>query len=66
MHIVSPLLVVLYLQGTIDANLSVLYTAVDINVGPEEQIVNCNQPDAEDENEDEEAVAMNEEPNSGN
>lgn len=40
-------------------------TAVDINVGPEEQIVNCNQPDAEDENEDEEAVAMNEEPNSG-
>lgn len=37
--------------------------AVDINVGPEEQIVNCNQPDAEDE--DEEVVAMKEEPNSG-
>ncbi|WOG88622.1 hypothetical protein DCAR_0207857 [Daucus carota subsp. sativus] len=40
-------------------------TAVDINMGPEEQIVNCNQPDVDDENEDEEAVAMNEEPNSG-
>ena len=35
-------------------------------MGPEEQIVNCNQPDVDDENEDEEAVAMNEEPNSGN
>ncbi|KAM7472261.1 hypothetical protein LguiA_010444 [Lonicera macranthoides] len=43
--------------------------AVDIAVCPEEQILNCNQPDADDgvgcENEDEEAVAMIEEQPSG-
>uniref|UniRef100_A0A5B6ZKQ7 Putative BTB/POZ domain-containing protein POB1-like isoform X1 n=1 Tax=Davidia involucrata TaxID=16924 RepID=A0A5B6ZKQ7_DAVIN len=43
--------------------------AVDLSVCPEEQILNCNQPDADDgvvcENEDEEAVAMIEESASG-
>ncbi|KAA8516127.1 hypothetical protein F0562_019306 [Nyssa sinensis] len=43
--------------------------AVDLSVCPEEQILNCNQPDTDDgvgcENEDEEAVAMLEESHSG-
>lgn len=43
--------------------------AVDITICPEEQILNCNQPDADDglgcENEDEEVVAMIEESHSG-
>ncbi|XP_059651300.1 BTB/POZ domain-containing protein POB1 [Cornus florida] len=43
--------------------------AVDISACPEEQILNCNQPDADDgvgyENQDEEAVAMIEESPSG-
>lgn len=50
-------------------NFRLTYTAVDIAVCPEEQILNCNQPDADDgvgcENEDEEAVAMIEEQPSG-
>lgn len=42
---------------------------MDIVAGPEEQILNCNQPDVDDgvacENEDEEVVAMIEESASG-
>lgn len=48
---------------------TILLSAVDIALGPEEQILNCNQPDIDDglgcENDDEEAVAMMEESPSG-
>ena len=45
---------------------ALLYSGVDIASVPDEQILNGNQPDLDEcENQDEDAVAMVEEPNSG-